>query len=188
MQLETSGSAFPPYYVSCVGITQMKQWKPNCSTFQAPKEEHFGQQLHYAHLWQSFLSQLDSGDTTGIYISWNAAAAELSELSFYLLVVLFILCFWDSCWQFHHPSPHTSFPLCKGLTRKLLLATHLSQICWIFTGRFFSTGQTKWLQHLQLLHPVWRRCQKNEEIDCFEELTQHNKTCLWSKKYQKDAY
>lgn len=65
-QLETSGSAFPPYYVSCVSTTQMKQWEANSSTFQAPKEEHFRQKLHYAHLRQSFLSQLDSGESAGI--------------------------------------------------------------------------------------------------------------------------
>lgn len=44
----------------------MKQWEANSSTFQAPKEEHFRQKLHYAHLRQSFLSQLDSGESAGI--------------------------------------------------------------------------------------------------------------------------
>lgn len=117
------------------------------------------------------------------YISWNSAA-DLHELSFYLLLVLFILCFWHSCQQFHHPSPHTSFPLCKGCTGQLLLTTHLSQVCCRLTVRFF-TGQTKWLQHLLFLRPFWRRCQKTEETDCFEEPTQHNETCPQSKNTKK---
>lgn len=127
------------------------------ATFDALEEECF--------------RQLDSRYTTDIY----PAMLQLLSSSLYLLLVLCILCFWHSCHQFHHPPSHTSLPPCEGLVGKLLLTTHLSQIrcrlAVLLQGLAISPKPPP--SFISFLKEV----PKANEIACFEELTQHNKTC-----------
>lgn len=142
IHLETSDSALPPYYVvlcqyytdKTVGANQQHLSGSQSRTFQTAIALGISMTKISlpVRLWRHCR-----------YISWNAASAELNDLLFYTLLNFnFYLSCAFGTGQFHHLSFHTSFPLCKGLSGKLLLTTHLSQICCRLAGRFF-TEQTK---------------------------------------------
>lgn len=154
-------TAFPPNYVSHVSTTQTKQWEPNISQLWGSRRRMLQTVIALCISVTKFSLPVKLRGHRR-YISWNAAAIELHELSLYLLLILCILCFWHSCHQFHHPPPHTSLPLCEGLPRKLLLTTYLSQI-WCRLAALFYRGR-----------------QYHQNISCFYLLSEGGAKSQWN--------
>ena len=165
-----AGNLWLPFLLIMLAMSVPHRWSSGSQTsaiFDTP-EECFWQRLHYTSLWQSFLSQLDPGDTADTYP--GMLQPQSCSSSHNIFCWIYVSCGFGTAAtnsSSHKPLFSLDSPgsCCWPLTSPKFAAD--SQGC--FTGTDTKTPPA--------FIPFLKEVPRADEITCFEEPTQQNETC-----------